>query len=92
MALLAGTAVTPNSMAKALYDATNAEFGVAVGDLDTDRRRMCEVFASAIVAHIKTHGDVIVTASDSGLQRDNTAGTPDTLAPSAPVTLSGAID
>jgi hypothetical protein len=92
MALLAGTYSTPNSMAKAIYDAVVAEFGAVTGDLDTDRQRMAEVIASGVVSHIAAHADVRVTTSDSGLQRDNTGGNPATLAPTGDVVLSGAVE
>jgi len=92
MALLAGAYDTADSMAKSIYDAVVAEFGAVAGELDTDRQRMAEAMAAGIVAHIVAHGDVRITTLDSGLQRDNTAGTPDTLSPVADRVLSGAIE
>ncbi|HET6416668.1 MAG TPA: hypothetical protein VFG22_10275 [Polyangiales bacterium] len=92
MALLAGTATTPNSLAKAIYDATVVEFGTVAGDLDTDRQRMCKAIAVGIVNHIAVFADVRISTSDAGLQRDNTGGNPATLAPSTDVVLAGAVE
>jgi len=79
-------------MAKALYDATNAEFGVVTGALDTDRQRMCEVFASAVVSHIAGFADVRIKSTDAGLQRDPVATNDLTDAPGADVVLVGAVE
>ncbi len=96
MALVAGDADTPNTMANAIYNAIVAEFGAASGQLDADRKRGCAAMAAGIVAHIKSFGDIVIPSGvgGAGLQRADVGGTSDqpTLAPSSPVTVSGAID
>lgn len=90
MALAAGTtAVEADTMARAIYDAMNTEFGAVTDDNDTFRRRFCATIASAIVAHIQARADVVISARDAGLQRQSD-GTP-TLAPSADVTVAGGV-
>lgn len=45
--------------------------------------------SNAIVAEIQNHATVIIKPTDAGLQRDNTGGTPATLAPLVNKTLPG---
>ena len=95
--MTAGTvACEAGSMARAIYDAMNAEFGEVEDDpgppldnRDTDRRRSCAVMAGAIVGYIKAHADVVVTTSDGALQ---TYDGDDTGPPAADRTLAGAVN
>ena len=47
--------------------------------------------ASAIVTYVSANAVVTTTVSAGGLQRDNTGGNPATLAPAAPVNITGTI-
>lgn len=49
----------------------------------------CEAIATAVIAEIQANATVTIKTTDSGLQRDNTAGNPATLAPTANKTLPG---
>lgn len=49
----------------------------------------CEAIATAVIAEIQANATVLIKATDSGLQRDNTGGNPATLAPSTTKTLPG---
>ena len=92
MPLDAGDTNTAGSMSKAIYDGLIGAFGAVTGDDDDKRRAFCDVVATAVVGHIATNADVRITTGDAGLQRDNTGGNPATLAPSADVVLSGAVE
>jgi len=90
MALSAGTTALENgSLTKGIYEEFNSAFGTVSGAGDTTRRQIAAAIAKAVVDHIKTSADVVVTTSHAGLQR--VSGTP-TDAPAAPVTLAGAVD
>ena len=93
MALLAGTTSTADSMAKSIFDAIESEFGIETdATLNATRKQTCNAIAAGIVSHIASFADVRITTADAGLQRDNTGGNPATLAPSADVVLSGAVE
>jgi hypothetical protein len=51
--------------------------------------RLARAIASAVVAHITTNGEAVITTGDSGLQRADIGGTPSepTLAPTATQTI-----
>ncbi len=83
------------TMAKAIFDAMKTEldgFEPDPDDSDATYARIAAAIANGVVDHIAANADVRITASDAGLQRDNTGGNPDTLAPSADVVLSGAVE
>lgn len=62
----------------------------ALSDADKADSTICwQTIATTIVSHIQANATVTVKTTDSGLQRDNTAGNPATLAPSTNKTLPG---
>lgn len=91
MAMIAGDhTIVPGTLARAIYDELDLEFGAAESDsLETDRRRSCSAMAKAIVGYLAASADVRITASDGGLQQ---VGGVDTDAPSSDVVLVGALE
>jgi hypothetical protein len=61
------------------------------GAAETKVRDGCIAIAKGIVEHLAANADVRITTGMAGLQRDPASGDP-TLAPSAPVVLSGALE
>lgn len=87
MALNAGDADTPDTLAKAIYDQLDSEFGAAGTDeLDADRKKWCKAVAKGIVNHITGFGEAVITTSDGGLQTSTTAGS-ETDAPGSEKTI-----
>ena len=78
-------AMNGNTLGSAIVTAVNA----LTSAQKADPTACWQAIAGAIVAHIQANATVLVKTSDAGLQRDNTAGNPATLAPAATKTLPG---
>jgi hypothetical protein len=82
-------------LSKAIYDGLISAFGVAATPADDEKRKdFCDVIATSVVNHIVANADVRVTTGDAGLQRADVGTVPNTatLAPSADVVLTGAVE
>lgn len=81
-------AMNGNTLGSAIVTAVNA----LTSAQKADPTACWQAIAGVIVAHIQTNATVLIKTTDSGLQRDNTAGNPATLAPASTKTLpAGAI-
>jgi len=82
--------VAPGTLAKAIYDQLNSEFGSPPSsEMDGQRKKMAAAVATAVVSHIQDNADVTITTADDGLQQ--VSGT-DTDPPATKKTLSSAVD
>lgn len=79
------------TLATSMKSKLDAALGAVSGADDTNRAAICTAFAEAFVEHLVADGDIRITTSDGGLQRDPATGDP-TDAPSSDVVLSGAIE
>lgn len=99
MAMVVGQAHTDpvSGMAGRIYNAmtaaTDAGLASAATTPGTPARNslasLCEAIATGVIAEIQANATVLVKPTDSGLQLDNTAGNPYTLAPLTTRTLPG---
>lgn len=78
-------AMDGNTLGTAIVTAINA----LTTPQKNDPTACWQAIAGAIVAHIQGSATVTVKTTDGGLQRDNTAGNPGTLAPTSDKTLPG---
>lgn len=87
MAMTAGDDTVPaGSMARAIYDEVEAEFGASPSpELDAQRKQFCAAVARAVVGYIQTNADITLQTTHVGLQTSTSAGSP-TAGPGAPVT------
>jgi hypothetical protein len=85
------TTLPSGSMAKAIYDSLNAEFGSLSGSDDDNRKRACAAIAKGVVDHIRNNADVIIKSTVGGLQTSTGSGNP-TDPPSTKQTISSALD
>jgi hypothetical protein len=88
MALDAGNAACTTGLSKRIYDKLAAKWAPYVPTQEW--KDVCHAAAEGVVDEIKANAALsgaVATISAGGLQRDNTAGNPATLAPVVPVTV-----
>jgi len=99
MALVKGQALVDpvTGLAGRIYTkmVSNPDAGLAAGatTVGSAARKalaaICQAFGDSVIDEIQANATVIIKTTDAGLQRDNTAGNPATLAPAANKTLPG---
>lgn len=94
MAMDAGDAGCTHGLSQRIYNAWTTDVNNGFSSplsaaQQTLIKSQCFAIAAAVVAEIQANATVVIKTTDNFLQRDNTAGNPPTLAPTANVTLPG---
>lgn len=79
--------LSATTLSDLIYNNIQSQFGAIPNIYSDQMRKFTDAVAQAVVTHITTDAQVVVTITDGGLQRDP-ATFADTLAPTVTKTLS----